>query len=341
VIEYWNPAGCIMESSSNFKIADAKLRAIPVVHLDPNDDLLELPGAFTVSNADAAIAKLAFRELRTTACRHFAFIGWTSRVGWSSRRQRVFSALVRQAGHDCHVMTDPWTVGNRAEVTARLRSFLAALPRPCGIFAANDTFAETVIDCCRLEGIDIPGELFLVGVDDDPAVCDKLSPTLSSIRPNFAGGGRLAARLLAKRIANPNLPAEKLEYVPLGLTARLSSRRIALTGHRIAAALDLIRREACSGLKAADVVVTMGVTERLAETRFKQATNKRITEEITDVRFEHVLELLAKPNQSITPIATLCGWDSDIYLKRLFKKRTGLSMRDWRRRHLAKTESLP
>ena len=49
---------------------------------------------------------------------------------------------------------------------------------------------------------------------------------------------------------------------------------------------------------------------------------------------ERVFELLSRPSQSIAPIANLCGWDSDIYLKRLFKRRTGMTMREWRARHL-------
>ena len=28
--------------------------------------------------------------------------------------------------------------------------------------------------------------------------------------------------------------------------------------------------------------------------------------------------------------ANLCGWDSDAYLKRIFKKKFGLTMREWR-----------
>ena len=44
----------------------------------------------------------------------------------------------------------------------------------------------------------------------------------------------------------------------------------------------------------------------------------------------YVKELLSRPSQSIAPIANLCGWDSDIYLKRLFKSRTGMTMREWR-----------
>ena len=184
-----------------------------------------------------------------------------------------------------------------------------------------------------MDAIRVPGDMFVVGVDDNPSVCDNLSPSLSSVRPDFAGGGRMSMQLLARRMENKKLPPEKLVYAPLGLTTRLSTRRLAAHSKRVLAALDRIRREACSGLKAADIVKTFGTSERLVEMEFKAVTGRRMTEEITDVRFEKVIDLLSRPAQSIASIANLCGWGSDIYLKRLFKRRTGMTMREWRTKH--------
>ena len=334
VVEYWKPAGCILEGSSNMIPEPSACAAIPIVHLDPDDKTLADPSAFTIVNDSEQIADLALTELAKTECRHFAFVGWTRRVGWSYRRERRFCERLKGLGRKFSVLRDPWTFGNKADFASRLSPFLAKLPRPCGIFAANDDIAAAILTVCSMDGISVPGDMFVVGVDDDPAVCDSLKPSLSSVRPDFAGGGRMAMRLLVRLMRNPRLPAEKEKYPPLGLTARLSTRRVATHSRRVLNALDLIRRDACGGLKAADVVKAYGTSERLAEMEFKAATGKRITEEITDVRFERVFELLSRPSQSITPIANLCGWDSDIYLKRLFKRRTGMTMREWRARHL-------
>lgn len=175
----------------------------------------------------------------------------------------------------------------------------------------------------------------LVGVDDDPAFCDHTRPTLTSVRPGFRTSGRLVAEILLRRIANPAHPPQKLVYPPLGLTRRLSTRQLTAPSDAMGAALDYIRREACNGLTAADVVKFLGLPERTAECRFKAATGRRIIDEIVSVRLEHVFELLKRPNQTIEPIANLCGWSSSIYLKRLFKARTGLTMSAWRERHLS------
>ena len=333
-IRFWKPDGIILEGSSNITLSRRFCGNLPIVHLDPGNKTFSDPSAFTVTNDAERIAELAVEELLKTGCGHFAFIGWTRRSGWSSRREHYFCKRLGSLGKPCLVLNDPWTYGNKTDFAVRLRPFLASLPRPCGIFTANDGIAAAVLDICNRDGIRIPGELFVIGVDDDPVVCDNLRPSLTSIRPGFVEGGRLAARMLARLMKDPDLPTEKEFYKPIGTTARLSTRRILSHPNRISRALDLIRREACNGLKAADVVREMGISERLAEMQFHAATGKRITEEIADKRLERAFKLLSRPEQAIAPIAHLCGWESDVFLKRLFRRRTGMSMREWRNRHI-------
>lgn len=331
VLRYWRPVGCIIEGSSNLLPPKSSFGTIPTVHIDPSDRDMENRRIFSVENDDAAISERAYRELSRTDCTAFAFVGWSRRIRWSRRRRERFAELLSAEGKTCHVLEDPWTLGNKNDFVIRLKPWIRSLPRPCGIFAANDDVASVVIDVCRELGIAIPGDISLVGVDDNPTVCDNLHPSLSSVRPDFRSAGRIAVQMLARRISGgKSVAPEHIEYKPVRTTSRLSTRRLTVVGKKVSDALDLIRREACAGLKAADVVKAMGVTERLAETRFKSAVGHRITEEIANVRLERALELLSDPNQGIAPIANMCGWESDAYLKRIFKKRFGMTMREWR-----------
>ena len=141
--------------------------------------------------------------------------------------------------------------------------------------------------------------------------------------------------MLVKLIETPDLPEETATYTPLGVTRRLSTRQIAdNTSRKIYEAIDYIRREACNGLTANDVVSFMGMPIRSAFGKFKAATGKSIIAEILNIRMEKVFSLLSKPSQAIEPIANACGWGSSIYLKRYFKRRTGITMKEWRKRHL-------
>ena len=95
--------------------------------------------------------------------------------------------------------------------------------------------------------------------------------------------------------------------------------------------MELIRRDACIGLTAADVIKSIGLSRRLAEKRFLEATGRTILGEIQEVRMEMAKRLLRDETVPIGHIAGRCGWESDSYLKRFFKKRTGMTPREWRR----------
>lgn len=334
VVAYWKPCGVILEGGAGDpQLPPDVLRGAPVTHLDPPDGRLADPTAFTVLNDSEAIADLAFQELAQCGCDSFAFIGWNPDVGWSERRKARFAARAAARGKTCAVLADALTFGNKTEFAERVTPFLAELPRGCGLFAVNDAYAADVLVACQQLGRAVPGDFMLVGVDDDPVFCDHTRPSLTSVRPSFRTSGRLAADLLLKRLADPELPPQKLTYSPLGLTRRLSTRRLAPLESPVGEALDYIRREACNGLTATDVVAFLGLSERAAESRFKKATGRTIVDEIISVRLERVFALLKRPNQTIEPIANLCGWGSSVYLKRLFKARTGLTMSEWRARH--------
>ena len=107
------------------------------------------------------------------------------------------------------------------------------------------------------------------------------------------------------------------------------------TERDINAALDAIRKAhnpSYLRFRHADIVADIGAARRTAEMRFRAETGRSILEEINATRLEHAFELLKKPNYPISLVAGECGWQTDAYLKRLFKRTTGLTMHEWRKR---------
>ena len=74
----------------------------------------------------------------------------------------------------------------RSNLLRQLRAWLKALPKPCGILAANDETASVVAVACSMEELAVPQEVSVIGIDDDPVICMNSDPQLSSVRPNFA-----------------------------------------------------------------------------------------------------------------------------------------------------------
>lgn len=59
--------------------------------------------------------------------------------------------------------------------------------------------------------------------------------------------------------------------------------------------------------------------------------NESVMDAIIALRLAAVCERLKKSKRNLLSIGTECGFRNADYLKRLFKKRFGLSMRDYRR----------
>ncbi len=68
--------------------------------------------------------------------------------------------------------------------------------------------------------------------------------------------------------------------------------------------------------------------------RFRELMGRTILDVITERRLDKVKWLLAKTRNQMDVIAATCGYSNTNYLKNLFKKRTGGSMRDFRKSHL-------
>jgi LacI family transcriptional regulator len=99
---------------------------------------------------------------------------------------------------------------------------------------------------------------------------------------------------------------------------------------RVVKALELIRKNACLGLGAAQAASVMGCSRRLADIRFRQATGHTILDEIHSVRLEKVKLLLRQSKIEISRIPEKCGYSSIEDLCRVFKNRLGLTMHEFR-----------
>lgn len=72
---------------------------------------------------------------------------------------------------------------------------LGRVDRPSAIFAANDITAIEIMRVAAELGLDVPGELSIIGFDDIPEA-SKSIPALSTVRQPMQMLGAEAARLL-------------------------------------------------------------------------------------------------------------------------------------------------
>ena len=70
-----------------------------------------------------------------------------------------------------------------------------------GVFGTNDADAVKMMNFFRENGVAVPGEIGVIGVDDGE-ICEHVTPRLDSIRQHAAVMGRKAAELLLERVRN-------------------------------------------------------------------------------------------------------------------------------------------
>jgi DNA-binding LacI/PurR family transcriptional regulator len=199
---------------------------VPVVLLDTTGR-----GVPAVVTDDVEGGRLATRHLLALGHERIAFIGddpdnplgftaGTSRE--AGYRETMADAGVKvPAGYVCH--------GPHVRAVARrlTEALLARRDRPTAVFASSDVQALGVLEAALAAGLDVPGDVSVVGFDD---VEVSGYSGLTTVRQPLFESGKVAARILLDALENGHLPEPGERRLPLELverstTAPPSSRR--------------------------------------------------------------------------------------------------------------------
>lgn len=294
---------------------------VPTVVMDIHDPGLSARqhNVVFVRNDPEAIGRAAADHLLATGrCRDYAFVHNPSVREWSVGRFRAFRAALRDHGLWAHEFAEP--------------NELKGLERPIGIFAANDDRGYDILEYCRRHRLRVPEDALVLGTNNDTLICENSRPRLSSIQPDFEQEGFLAAQALAELMAKPSpIPARTVFVGVKALVRRDSTADVSLAGKLVQKAVAYIRKNALRDISVPDVANHLGCSRRLADLRFRELMGTSIGETILATRLDEAKRLLATTREPIDAIALRCGYTNPNSLKNLFKRRFGLSMRDWRR----------
>ena len=337
LVSFWNPLGIVADygHDKGMPLPPSEL-STPFVCIDLDRSLLSrrkapLPPRTGFVGCDSrAVAELAAKTMLKHDFAAYAFVSSYTRFYWSERRKRHFREALELNGRACRCFDGTGLATSGAAASGRLGQWLAALPKPCGLLAANDRTAALVLSVAAHEGIAVPDELSVLGIDDDEEVCESTNPPLSSIRCDFYGGGVQTGEMLGKLLARRQGRERASLYGTVRVTTRLSTRQILGQSPAIRLALETIRQRAADGISAADILPLIGGSRRSAERKFRMAVGHSVLDEILDVRFERVKELLATPTP-LTDIANRTGFSSDNHLQRLFKSHFGMTLSAFRK----------
>jgi DNA-binding LacI/PurR family transcriptional regulator len=104
-----------------------------------------------------------------------------------------------------------------------VRDIMGRANPPTALFCSCDAVARSAYRVLAAMGLNIPGDISVVGFDDDP-LAEWVSPAMATVRQDFKGMGKAAIDLLCKRMADPSGPIEHrvmpVQWVERGSVAR-------------------------------------------------------------------------------------------------------------------------
>lgn len=281
---------------------------------------------------DEAVARAAVRHFMEQGRFHaFAFCNLSISGEWVVIRKFVFSQVLAEKNLFCHIFDPAGTT--TAEMAEReLARWLRSLPKPAAVFAVNDDSAAKVLRAAARAKLKVPQQLAVVGSDNDELVCENTRPTISSIPPDFEEEGFLAAQTLDAIMNGVRKAGSGPILVPVKSTiVRESSASTAPADFLVRKALRFIDQNACSGIGVDDVARHLRISRRLLYLRFREIRNETVLDAIQARRLREVCNRLVTTHETIAVIAQACGYDDENHLMRLFRRRYGKTMSEWRR----------
>ena len=280
----------------------------------------EYAGFFGVNSDHEAIGRLAAEHFLSKRHTAFAFVGFRN-VAFSTKRQRAFAEALERHGYKVAAKEIPLVRDQRAffNMDARpilnehqLQAWLSGLPRPAAVFAANDLLAVIVSRLAKNAGVDVPGDMAILGVDNDRLLCACAETPISSIDPNAFGIGFAAARVLSAVLKAP--PARKRHPVhhvaPGGIVERASTERHAVSPAWFADVLGYIDSAIDKPLSTVDLVDRTGRSHVTVSKMFGERLGMSPVRYITGVKMKAAKKMMDEGNLLVKEIAARTGYAS-------------------------------
>jgi LacI family transcriptional regulator len=210
----------------------------------------------------------------------------------------------------------------------RLRTWVHELPKPAAVMAVSDMRAADVINACRAEGISVPSQVAVVGVDYDVAQHAKCGMSISSVILNSRMKGRQAVRELDFLFRHPKWkgrPHEILMPANDVFAGESTARSVSAT-RLVNIALDFISANCTKDLSPNDVIAHLGCSRRLAELRLSQISGTTIHKAINTARLNEVQRRI-RLGESVGGIVKAMHFASAKQLYQMYKRHFGHTTR--------------
>lgn len=345
-IEHWHGDGIIADFDDPAVAAALERSSIPVVAVGGSyeDERAYPSGVPYVATDNVKMIELAYDHLIEAGLHRFAMFSLpeANQNRWAQERENAFCALMRRDHMEPAVYRGLDTSApSWDEAVGQQIAWLRGLPKPVGIIGVTDARARQLLQACIIAGIEVPEQVALIGIDNDPLARMLTRIPLSSVIQGAKEMGRAAAHLLDQMLNGARLGAVRVLVPPTGINVQASSRHQPAKHPHVMRARHFIRQYACQGIKTGQVADYVGISRSSLESHFRQQLNSSVHEEILHFKLDAATSLLSGAQASIADVALRCGFTSVQYMHAVFKRELGCTPRTWQDRAMAAAAGVP
>ncbi|MDO6763337.1 helix-turn-helix domain-containing protein [Agarivorans sp. 1_MG-2023] len=237
--------------------------------------------------------------------------------------------------------TAPWVKERKialAKIALQYRLELVELSVPdltrpesrVGVVAASDTQARQFASLCHDQGISVPNDYTLIGIDADPTE-SALSPiSLCSAVLPIQQIGEQAVAVLQEQI--DGLAAREVLVPATEIISGDSADEAVPADPLITKALFFLNSNFHRRIKVEQVVDYCAVSRKTLETRFKQVLGKTVHQQLHQVRMEFAKQQLTSTSSPVDAIADAAGFSNQHYLYYLFRQEMEMTPNQYRQK---------
>lgn len=269
----------------------------------------------------------------TRQFKNFAFYGNKNAI-WSHERAEGFRSLIEKKGGNYYYFESENTVEEQWDNShMQLDNWLSSLPKPIGLFACDDSYALQVTEVCKINGIGIPNEISLLGVDNDELICNLSDPPISSIVLDTYKGGYDAGRILDMFFKGERKEPCNIVIQPIRLELRQSTEKYDINNEYVLKVVNFIGNNFKQEIGIDSLTKLVPLSRRNLEVKFKEEVGTSIYQFILSCRVDYFTHLLLTTERSLFDIALESGFNDCKNISRVFKKFKGCTPLEYKEKY--------